>query len=286
MGFGAAYPVDAPPPEAARHGLLDTARIVPEPNDYWLNGVVIWPYPRDLPGSFDQCATGSQVTAKSAGAIIADPAAGNTFGAFTLYEPETCTSRIIAEVDDEFRRRVMTTLAATEGYGVEFEFETGFRVPANPALSDPAAQLAAPAATAQTRLAGLAYLERAIANTGRAGMIHAPVEIVTGWLAQGHVFEDDDAKLYTKAKHTPVVAGTGYRGIAPSDQAANTGTQLAAYATGPVDIRRSEMFVNPPTLAEALNRSDNSVVYRAERYYAYDWDATLLRAWVRIDWTT
>lgn len=284
--YGAAYPVDAPPLEAARHGLLDTARIVPEANEYWENGVVIWPYPRDLPQSYDQCATGSQAGAKTSGTVITDPNANLTFGAFTLFEAATCTSRVVGNIDEEFRRRVSVALAARESWGVEVEFETGFRIPANTFLAAAGATQASGDDLAKTPRVGLAYLERAIANTGNAGMIHATPEIVTVWASQGHVFEDDDQKLYTKTKHTPVVAGSGYKGTAPATRTASTATVQCAYATPAVDIRRSEMFVNPPTLAEALNRSDNSIVYRAERYYAYDYDPLLLRAYVRIDWTT
>jgi hypothetical protein len=37
------------------------------------------------------------------------------------------------------------------------------------------------------------------------------------------------------------------------------------YASGTVVIRRSEIFVNPDTLAAALNRSTNEVLVLAER---------------------
>ncbi len=66
-------------------------------------------------------------------------------------------------------------------------------------------------------------------------------------------------------------------------------TEEWAYATGPVDIRRSEIFTTPDTLAQALDRSlgasnsrPNTITYRAERYFAVDWDSALQAA-VRID---
>lgn len=278
------YPVDAPPPVAAAHGILDTARIVPEANDYWINGVALWPYPGDLPAAYDPCATGSAILAKGSGTPATTE---QDYQAFTVYVPETCTTRITAEIDEEFRRRVTVQLAATEGWYVEREFEQSTRMgTANEHLASADAANAAPADTGVTPRLGLGYLERAIANQGSAGVIHAPVEIVTAWMALGHVFEDSTGILLTKAKNTPVVAGSGYQGVAPIGKAANTGTQLVAYATPPVDLRRSEMFVMPTTQAEAINRSTNNIVYRAERYYAYDWDAARLHAYVRIDWAT
>lgn len=260
--------------------------MVPFGDEYWLNGVTPWLYPNALPGTHDPCATGSQVTSKSAGTVIADPNAGNTFGAFTVYDAATCTAYREWGVDDEFKRRISAQLAATESWAVGREFEQGLRVPSNPYLAKAGATIAG-VATAVTPRVGLGQLERAIANTGRAGVIHAPVEIVTAWATTGQVFHDSlSGQLQTTAKLTPVVCDSGYQGVPPSDQSANTGTQLCAYATGSIDIYRTEMFLNPEDIAEALDRSSNTVVYRAERNYLYDYDATLLRAYVRIDWAT
>lgn len=287
MPYGILQTLDGPAPLAPAYGLVDSMRIVPTGDDYWLNGITPWLYPSNLPGTYDPCATGSQAGPKSSGAVLTDPNASNTFGAFVVYSPETCTAYRMMSVEGEFIRRAQVQLDATESWAVGREFEQGLRVPANPYLSKAGAQLAAPAQTPVTPRVGLGYLERAIANTARAGVIHAPVEIVTAWSALGHVFEDNDGLLKTKAKLTPVVCDSGYQGVAPSDATSqNTGTQLCAYATGSVDIYRSEIFVVPDDISEALDRGSNTVVYRAERYYAYDFDATLLRAWVRIDWTT
>lgn len=284
MTFAAFYPVDGPPPEAPSYGILDTARIVPEGNEYWMNGVEVWTYPSDLPGTHDPCATGSQVTQKSAGTGLS---AQQDFGAFTVYSPETCTSRVMSQIDEEFKRRATVQLAATESWAVGRELEQGLRVPANAFLAKTGAIQATGDDLAKTPRVGLAFLERAIANTGRAGMIHATVEIATAWASTGQVFHDDDTSmLHTRAKHTPVCVDSGYQGVAPATRTPSTATVMCAYATGPIDIRRSPVFVVPDKLSEALDRSSNTVVYRAERNYVYDWDANLLRAYARIDWTT
>lgn len=285
MGFAAYLAVDGPEPKAPKHGLLATARLLPESDERWANGVTPWVYPADLPGTHDPCATGSQITTKGVGSALADPTSLSN-GAFTVYSPETCTAARIGSFD-EYKRRSQVQLLATEQWAVEREFEQGLRVPGNVFLAKAGAQQQAVALdVVQTRLKGLAYLERLIADTGRAGMIHATPEIVTAWSSQGHVFEGADDILYTKAKGTPVVCGSGYQGVAPAGRTPNTGTVQCAYATGEVDFRRSQIISLPTSIEEALNRADNSVVYRSERDYVYDWDATTLRAYVRIDWTT
>lgn len=284
MAYAGHLVVDGPPPTQPCYGLLSVARIIPEPNERWANGVSPWVYPRDLPGTHDPCATGSQITNKAVGSALADPTALD-FGSFTIYSPETCTAYRIGDVD-EYRRRATVQMAASEQWALEQEFEQGLRVPSNPFLAKAGATTAqAVPGTAVIPRVGLAYLERAIANTAVAGVIHATVEIATVW-AKDFLIEDENGVMYTCAKHTPVVVGSGYLGVAPAGTAAITGTVQCAYATGPIDVRRSEMFVVPDELSQALDRSSNTVVYRAERNYVYDWDAARLRAYARIDWAT
>ena len=55
-----------------------------------------------------------------------------------------------------------------------------------------------------------------------------------------------------------------------------------AFATGPVDVKVSP-FVST-SVDETVDRSDNSVVVRAERYSLVDWD-TALQVGVLIDWS-
>ena len=55
--------------------------------------------------------------------------------------------------------------------------------------------------------------------------------------------------------------------------------QSYAIATGPVEIRREDSITMlPGSLAEALDRSQNLVTYRAERDYLVEWDRQLQAA--------
>jgi hypothetical protein len=87
-----------------------------------------------------------------------------------------------------------------------------------------------------------------------------------------------------------VVPDFGYApGADPVGHAAAGATEEWAYATGPIDIRRSEMFTLPERVDQALDRSvgatngsPNTITYRAERYYLPIWD-TAVQAAVLID---
>lgn len=284
VGFAAHLVVDGPPPQAPAHGLLQTARIVTEGNERWANGVSPWVYPRDLPGTFDPCGGGSSGGPKSGGTPLTDPTALD-FGAFTVFSPETCTAARIGDVD-EFRRRARVQMDATDGWAVEREFEQGIRIGANPYLAKATPSTVQPTPnTAVIPRIGLAYLERSAANTGTMGMIHCTVEIATMW-AREFLIEEENGILRTAAKRTPVVVGSGYQGVAPNGTPGITGTVQCAYITAPVDIRRSDVVIMPDELSQALDRVTNTVVYRAERDYVYDWDVARLWAYVRIDWAT
>lgn len=286
MSYGALYPVDAPLPQQPRHTLLTSANIISDASedDRWINGVAMRPWPADMPTAFAPCNEGSSAGPKATGTFAAEL----DFPAFTVLLAGTCTSRGIVN-DADFRSRISQLLAVREAWRVEREFAEGPVVSGNGGVylaeanvaGAPVTPLNGGANTNPTN--GLALLERAIADTGEAGMIHAPVEVATYWLEQGHNVHEENGKLVTNLG-TIVVPGRGYRGHLPNSTATPlTATALAVYATGLVDIRRSELFLNPTKLSEALDRGNNVVSYWAERYYAFDWDAARLRAYVRID---
>ena len=53
------------------------------------------------------------------------------------------------------------------------------------------------------------------------------------------------------------------------------------YATGPVEVRLGEVAVMD--IKEVLDRSNNDVTFRAERYVLVTWD-TQLQAAILVDW--
>ena len=89
---------------------------------------------------------------------------------------------------------------------------------------------------------------------------------------------------------TLVAVGAGYIGVVPDGEAALAADQEWAFATGFVQVRRGELFVNPAVYSQAIDRAFNEVTYYAERNYLLSWvgrqdgsDANHIQAGVLID---
>lgn len=254
-----------------------------------MNGAQVWGYPSDLPAAWDPCSSGT-TRVKASGGTIALP----DFGAFMLYLSETCTARAVftaklpdetdseyqARMQDAYVSRALATFAATESYGVEREFVGGHALPGNPYLGDANVTLLA-AGVAQSPRIGLSRLANALGATGREGLIHATPATVVAW-GLFRSYRENDA-LFT-VEGTPIAEGTGYIGAAPVPHGPPADGQDWAWVTGPVDIRRSQAIIYPGTVAEALDRSTNTITYRVERAYLATWDGVLQSA-ALIDWT-
>lgn len=289
IGYGPPERIDGPPPLAPAYGLLQAAaaaaagvRLVTEASDRWINGVEVYPYPPDCADVYDPCAPGSIQEAKGFGSEVESP----RFGAMTVYEPVTCTARGVGN-QDEFKARAVAALTAVEGAAVARELLTGDRMPLQPHLSD--GQGVFPNGdTATSPMNGLALLEAEIARSCRQGLIHVSPQMAT-FLRERLVIDDRGGVLRT-TNGIVVINDFGYvDGATPATHATPGATEEWMYASGPVDIRRSEVFVIPETPAEALDRGmgatndrTNTVTYRAERYYLADWD-TEVQAAVLVD---
>ncbi len=91
--------------------------------------------------------------------------------------------------------------------------------------------------------------------------------------------------LKTTANGTLVAVDGGYIGANPSLHAPAAAGQSWAFATGPVQIRRSgDILIVADDIAQSMDRSSNEVTFRAERDYLVIWD-TELQAARLIDWT-
>lgn len=268
--YGPPVVLDGPLPSPLPFGLLAAATLVPEADERWGNGASIYGYPADLPSTFDPCSAGTFRIKDEAGAIPAP-----RFGAYGVYLTETCTARGIGD-EAAFARRAELALSGVEQWAVEHEFALGLAVPSNPFLTDGDADSLAAGAVGPAE--SLALLEKAIGGSGKAGMIHAGRDTVSAWSSLGSLRVVGD-KLVTFLG-TPVAAGGGYQGA--SEGGAPGADQGYAWATGPVQVRRSEIYLVPGSLSEALDREQNVVTYRAERNYLVDWD-TQLQAAVLVD---
>lgn len=289
MGYsGPPWRIDGPLPQAPPHTLLQVARIVDDLDSggipRWINGVQVYPYPSDLPGAWDACNHGTQT--KSDGTPVGLP----EFGAFTVYLGETCSSYGIwgaglsdTEAQTRFNARVKAAFSATEAFAVEKEFMAGALMGLNPYLADGNGVINT---TAVSVLQAFVTLENLIAATGKRGVIHcSPGAAVIA--RDHHLIPTPDVgnmndTLYT-INGNAVVPGFGYVGVSrPAGSTAPNANQEYIYATGPIEVRRSETYIMPGTVKEALDRAANTITYRAEREYVVDWDTTLQAA-VRAD---
>lgn len=262
-----------PTPTPPLYNLLRVATVVADPDLHYLAGGAVYPYPTLADGSqHDPCSTGT-TREKLAGGTVPLP----EFGAFTVYVAETCSAVGIGD-DGAFRARATVALSALEAALVEQEFAFGNAMPGNPYLTDASAAIVDSSGLGPAL--ALALLEDEIAETGKMGVIHTTPGVATALIGAQLAFRDGG--LLKTGLGTPIVAGYGYVGMVPLGQAALGAGEGWMIATGPIEIRRTEMEMLPGSLAEALDRLQNDVTYRAERYYLVDWD-TELQAAVLVD---
>lgn len=301
VGFGPLERIDGPPPIRPVYGLLQAAeapaagvRIVvdtdvgpleedvaramadwriPHPGEErWLNGVEVYPYPPDNADVYDPCATGSNQTTKGFGTPVLHP----QYGAMTLWLAETCTALRVWN-QEEFKGRALVALSAVEGAAIASELMRGTRLPGNPYMADGGGTFPN-GNTAMSVALGLALLEDEIGKSQRFGLIHVSPGVAT--IMRERFTLDNKTGVWRTVNGNVVIPDAGYvnppRPVGHNVAAAN---QEWIYATGPIDIRRSEMFTTPGDVKEALDRGmgatngrPNSITYLAERYYLVDWD--------------
>lgn len=270
--------LDGPLPRAPRYTLLDTATVVDEPDEHYLNGAQVRPYPPETGGRWDPCSTGS-FREKLAGEDLGDIP---LFGAFGVFVPIRCTGMDL-QSDTDLQERALAVLAAVESSEVEDELANATALgELQPHLTDENADLLN-SGNATPLVEALSLLVNAIADTGREGLIHADPATVLAWYAANAL--ERDGQILRTGTGTPVVSGQGYVGAVPEEDSAGASDQSWAFATGPVEIRRTAPFVTPETLVEAMDRGQNDVDFRAERYYLITWDR-VLQAAVLVDRVT
>lgn len=241
----------------------------------WINGVAVYPYPIGPALAWNACAVASEAVAKGDGAALPNP----VFGAMTVYLAETCTAYQIPS-QEEFKARALLALSVIEGAAVATEFLTGAVLPLNPHLADGNGTF--PNADVVTSpLNALALLEGEIAVSGKAGLVHMSPQMLT--VLRSMYAMDEKGGVIRTGVGTVVIPDAGYAvGANPAGHAAAAGTQEWMYATGPIELRRSEMFVTPEDVSQALDRGaggkPNSLTYRAERYWLADWDTEVQAA--------
>lgn len=268
--------VDGPIPRPAAYGLMSVAQSLDQVDSgRWMAGVNVLPYPPGLPNAQDPCVPSSPATKETPTGVTVPEA----FQAFTAYLGDICTASGVGDWN-EFRRRVNVALNARLSWILERQLVEATYAD-QPHLGDTNATLVA-SGSALSATVALAYLEDEIAETGQQGVIHITPSVAT---VLGEILTDRQGVLRTPAG-TPVVVGQGYVGAAaPDDSSAAAAGQSWIYASGPVFYRASEeTFTLPATIEEALDREDNTVIYRAERDVLAGWDGGLQAA-ALVDWS-
>ena len=275
-GVGPATTLDGPLPVAPEYSLLNTLRALGNVREdsRIFNGVNVWGYPSDTPSLWEPCSSGTYRDKESDSDWDQE-----RFDGLVAYLPITCST--ITADPEEFARRAELTLAATLSFGVEQALAKGVTGSTNPFFGDTnLSQLGGAAVLPQ---AGLNFLENAIGQTGRQGMIHATPGTVSAWNFVNLVTEGTDGVIRT-ANGTPVASEGG---IYNTDPSGKTGSDPAvgqewAFATGPVLVYLEDVVSLTPR--EYIDRESNEIIYHAERAILPLWD-TSLQSGVLIDWT-
>lgn len=268
--------VDAQTPSAPLHNLLSIPGVLDESGGRWDGGVNLWGYTSDTPSTWAACTGGTFDVKDDAGEV---PSAG--FDSFAIYVTEDCTTISVASDLQGFRERADVVLEATQSFALEQALVSGVpQLTQNKFLGD--SDMDSLATNVSARV-GIAYLENAIGETGRRGMIHITPAVA---IAAGLVLDNLDNPqpvLITPAGNVIVVGG-GYIGAAPVGQTAPAATKDWIFASGPVTARLSGLLVETGEEAGMIDHEYNDVIYRAEKIAWVGWD-TALQAGVLVDWS-
>ena len=273
--IGPAFAVDGPLPMPPAYRLLSVPGVREDVSDRILNGVNVWGYPCDMPSTWDPCGDPSDGT-KESDSDWHIP----RFDPFQAYLPITCNTGHTGP-PDEFAQRAVRVLDATVSATVENALANGAPVATNPFFGDVNMTVinggaAVPVATA------LAYLENAIGGTGMQGLIHLTPGAAA---ALGYSYLETDGQVArVLATGSPVSVGHGYVGAQPTMYGAAGAGQSWIFATGPVRVYISPTELVAPSVSQSLDRSDNTLTYRAEVGIVAYWDQCL-QVGVLADWS-
>lgn len=272
---GPALDLDGPLPVAPKHGLLTIPGVIrAEDATRELNGVNVWGYPTGCSELWEPCSDGTFRT-KSEESSQPTP----RFDSYVVYKPIICSSIGLSD-PQELSDRISRVLDATLSAGIETALSAGVTGSSNPFIGDTDVDDLTPTpGTAVSPKVGLSILENAIGATCRAGIIGATPATVAA--LQMDPLEDMDQLVTVNG--TPVYSADGLIGLTTDDLDAPDVGEDWMVATGPIQV-----YLGPTVTFDtrsSLDRSDNTLVFRAERYVLSIWD-TALQAAVLVDWTT
>jgi hypothetical protein len=275
MAVGPALDIDGPLPEAPEHSLLLTPGVLRGRDaTRVLNGVNVDGYPTGCPSLWEPCSDGTfRIKEEETGTIP-----GDRFDPFVVYQPVMCSGIGLGNGNArKLSDRIETVLDATVSSGVEQAIAGGIDAGTNPFIGD--GDVSKPLGnTAVSPQVALGTLENEIARTCRKGMILATPATITSY---GAFPLDPDRPLVTAAG-TPVVSASGVVDLDTPQLPETSGTQDWMLASGPIHVYLGP--IEARDIEESLDRSDNTVVFRAERWVVAFWDKAFQAA-VKVDWS-
>ena len=269
---GPAVSLDGPLPAPPPYRLLDAAGVLAsEDATRVLNGGNVWGYPTGCSSLWEPCSDGTFRTKTD----VSDMPTAR-FDSFVVYKPVTCSAIGLSD-PSELSDRASAVLEATVSAGVERALAEGVEGSANPFFGD-GGVVDVTSGTAVAPSVAFAMLEEALGAECRVGMIHATPAVV----AALQPLKMTDGPLVT-GNGTPVVSGMGYQGVDTPFLASPAATEDWIFATGPPRVHLGPVVTT--TVRETLDRSDNTLTFRAERYVLAYWD-TAVQAAALVDWAT
>lgn len=276
---GPALDVDGPLPVAPSQSLLNTPGIVvAEDATRVLNGVNAWMYPTGCSELWEPCSDGTFRVKNDESTQLVP-----RFDSFVVYKSITCSTIGFDNAAlQDLARRAEVVLNATLSAGVERALAEGVAGSSNPFFGDANVQVLN-SGTAVSPRVGVSFLEDAIGVNCRQGLLHLTPAVVAGLPAPLR-----EGPTLATANGTPIVSGMGYQGIDTDDLSTPDTTEDWVFATTGVKVYLGPVSMTTPK--ESVERSDNIVTFRAEKYVLAVWDgiddAELAAAAVLVDWAT
>lgn len=259
-----------------KYGLLATAAPINNIDDHWMASGIEWEDFLCTPGVtgfIDNCppATGFTKPAERNNLFChSDP--------FVVVGSYDCSTggRPINEAFEIARQRLLSW----EGRAVEEILWTGVGAngPVNPSFAfgndtcDILPVDLAPGGSVDA-VSAIAQLENALGDAIPCeGVLHVPYGFAA-YLIDHRLLERVGDEYFTPTGYR-VILGQGYTGTGPAGVLPDPGTTWL-FGTGPLLLVRSNIMMVPEQVNESVNRMNNDVTVRAERFYAVGFSCAL-----------
>lgn len=280
MPFPTGVQMPGPKNTFDRYGLLTVAEPVVPDNEHWIDDGILWN--EDLCSSIHSTVEDCPIPVSGFAPMIQDrdfqscqaspfriyasydcPPVGNTAQEAFSIAQKRLEIRENREVERVFWRGIAQD-GKTVNPSLAFGNNTCGTLPVN----------LTPSGGPIGVVGSFAILESALGSCAPgSGVIHANYGLASFLIGSRLVFSGTENSWFTVTGQRLAI-GAGYPGTGPGNIAAVPGSTWV-FATGPMVIWRSEVFLTPERYREAVDRSLNKVTVYAERVYALGWSCCL-----------